>query len=439
MAEAKALTESHTSVSEGNPRPGIRQLQTLRSRKDESPTSTPQSLAVIETNTTPQSCANDTKPETRVVRLESSDPESGMDVQHDESDDDWDHRSASSASTNFAELERFRQLQKMLDHFSQGSIDPVIMIDDKGTIKSMNTALLQLFGYRRWELVGKNIKALMPAKIAAKHDGYLLRYKKSKCRRIIGEVRDGIQGVKKDGTIFPLILKVQEVEDENGGSAFVGIMRDMSVAEELHNVSALLSNILPLSIAERLKNGEKNIADDEYGTVIFIDLVGFTKWSSERPAREVIGTVNRIFRRYDAICDTYGLEKIKTIGDCMMAVCGVPTRYMDHPVRTIEMAMAVMNYMATEEQFSVRIGVCTGPLIAGVLDGKKMAYDIWGDTVNTASRLETLAPHGGVCVSQSTRDETAHKFIYSDSKIEDIKGKGPLPVYILQGRKSNNA
>jgi PAS domain S-box-containing protein len=231
----------------------------------------------------------------------------------DMGDDEFDDaRSVGTAATFTNDAARFRSLQVILDRFAEGCMFPVLMIDTKGFIRSVNQETLLLFGYKRWELIGQKINMLMPESVAKRHDMYLRRYETTKQRRIIMEKRDKIFGKRKDGSTVPLTLRVQEVDDMNGGSVYVGFIMDMSSTEELQRITDIFNAMLPASIRDRLKSGEQNIADQCEATVIFADVVGFTEFSADKQPQEVVEFLTRIFKVFDIIAKKFGVEKVKT-------------------------------------------------------------------------------------------------------------------------------
>ena len=207
----------------------------------------------------------------------------------------------------------------------------------------------------------------------------------------------------------------------------------------------LLLNILPGPIADRLKGGESTIADHfAEVTVLFADIVGFTSMSNGRPPTEVVDLLNDLFRRFDAIAQRSGVEKIKTIGDAYMAVAGLPVQYDDHVQRMADMALA----MTAETQrfgrdrnldFSLRIGINSGPVVAGVIGATKFIYDLWGDTVNTASRMESHGVAGSIQVTRAVYEQLKDQYQLEPRGEIEVKGKGKLPVWLLRGRLAAQA
>jgi class 3 adenylate cyclase len=206
---------------------------------------------------------------------------------------------------------------------------------------------------------------------------------------------------------------------------------------EKSKADALLYNILPEKIARRLQSGEA-VADafDEV-TIVFVDVVGFTRMSQAMDASEVVTLLNAYFAKADAGCDLFGIEKVKTIGDAYMAVAGaiVPTP------RPAKAAIDFARYLigATKQisrdfglDFKLHIGINTGPVVGGVIAGKKMLYDYWGDAINVASRLEGVAPANGITVSERTWRETRDAYPYHPPRTVTLKGIGETEVYDVE-------
>ena len=203
----------------------------------------------------------------------------------------------------------------------------------------------------------------------------------------------------------------------------------------------LLLNVLPKAIAERLKRGEENIADSYAEvSVLFADIVGFTILSTKVTPKQLIELLNRIFSAFDALSEKYGLEKIKTIGDAYMVVGGLPNPRDDHAVAIAEIALDMQEHVEqfnkeTSQGLSIRIGINSGPVVAGVVGTKKFLYDIWGDAVNTAARMESQGIEGRIQVTDATYQHLRDKYQLEERGVVDIKGKGEMNVYMLKGRK----
>jgi class 3 adenylate cyclase len=204
----------------------------------------------------------------------------------------------------------------------------------------------------------------------------------------------------------------------------------------------LLLNILPEPIAKRLREGERLIADrfDDV-TLLFADIVEFTRLSASMSAAELVGILNEVFTVFDGLVEEYDLEKVKTIGDAYMVVGGMVERSDDHTVRAAGMALALAEAVDGIEAASrlgirFRIGIHCGPLVAGVIGSKKFIYDVWGDTVNLASRMESLGVPGRVQVTHAVMERLIGTFEFEARGLIDVKGKGPTPTYLLVANRA---
>jgi guanylate cyclase len=207
--------------------------------------------------------------------------------------------------------------------------------------------------------------------------------------------------------------------------------------KERERSERLLLNILPAPIAERLKASEDAIAEHSDGvTVVFADIVGFTPLSASKSPQALVELLNRIFSEFDALADAHGLEKIKTIGDAYMAVAGLPEPWPDHAPRAARMALAMLDVTTrvaaeTGEKLALRIGLHSGPVVAGVIGRRKFTYDLWGDTVNTASRMESHGVPGSIHCSEATATLLRGAFQLQARGAMEIKGKGEMRTFLL--------
>lgn len=200
----------------------------------------------------------------------------------------------------------------------------------------------------------------------------------------------------------------------------------------------LLLNILPAPIAERLKAGDERIAErfDEV-TVLFADIVAFTELAGSIPAHVLVELLNDLFSRFDLAAQELGIEKIKTIGDAYMAVCGLPAACADHTERTLSMALRMQQIAREfsrdrEVPVRLRIGINTGPVVAGVIGRNKFIYDLWGDTVNLASRMESYGVPDAIQVTRAVYEKLQDRYPFEARGTVEIKGKGALPTWILK-------
>ncbi|MBL8993729.1 MAG: adenylate/guanylate cyclase domain-containing protein, partial [Spirochaetia bacterium] len=200
----------------------------------------------------------------------------------------------------------------------------------------------------------------------------------------------------------------------------------------------LLLNILPTAIAERLKKGEEPIADRfENVAVLFADICQFTKMSSTLEPEKVVAMLNEIFSSFDHWCGEYGLEKIKTIGDAYMAVGGLKHGSVHHVRDTLRFAQKMLLVLTEHPELkdrglAIRVGVHVGPVVAGVIGKNKFIYDLWGDTVNTASRMESSGVDGRVHVSEQVMELGKAHFSFSSRGKIEVKGKGEMRTYLLE-------
>ncbi|MEI8258329.1 MAG: adenylate/guanylate cyclase domain-containing protein, partial [Deltaproteobacteria bacterium] len=225
-------------------------------------------------------------------------------------------------------------------------------------------------------------------------------------------------------------------------NAMLGSLENLTrlVAVEQAKAEKLLLNILPQAIARRLKDSHETIADSfAEVSVLFADIVGFTELSSRTEAGALVAMLNEIFSQFDALAERHGLEKIKTIGDAYMVVSGLPEPRADHAEAlasmSLDMLAALGDFNTTHgTSLAIRIGINTGPVIAGVIGTKKFIYDIWGDAVNIASRMESSGVAGRVQVSESTHDRLIGKFEFEPRGAVKVKGKGEMQTWLLVSR-----
>ncbi|HEY9608388.1 adenylate/guanylate cyclase domain-containing protein [Allocoleopsis sp.] len=255
---------------------------------------------------------------------------------------------------------------------------------------------------------------------------------------------------RSDGSIIWISENARAVRDEQGKLLYYeGIVEDITkrkLTEEALRIEQekseqLLLNILPKAIADQLKQNPGSLAErfDE-ATVLFADIVGFTPLSAQTSPEKLVNLLNEIFSTFDQLAEQHGLEKIKTIGDAYMLAGGLPTVRPDHAEAVAHMALDMQREIARQAiQLSVpvqlRIGINTGPVVAGVIGIKKFIYDLWGDTVNTASRMESHGLPGCIQVTATTYHRCKEKFIFEDRGLVLVKGKGEMLTYLLKGKK----
>src|SRR5689334_10777833 len=222
-------------------------------------------------------------------------------------------------------------------------------------------------------------------------------------------------------------------------------LRERQVQRERERSDGLLLNILPQAIVEQLKtspDGRIAQAFDQV-TVLIADAVGSTEQGARSSAEDFAAALDDLFRRFDQVADRHGLEKIKTIGDAYMAVAGAPVAMANDAEASASMALEMLDEAGkvrwpSGDPVRIRVGVATGPAAAGIIGYRKFAYDLWGDTVNLASRLQESAEPGRALVSQPTAERLGEDYEFGPPQIVELKGKGPTPARVLLGRRADD-
>lgn len=247
----------------------------------------------------------------------------------------------------------------------------------------------------------------------------------------------GIQAGANDFLNKP--IDIQDVILRVGNAVHAKRLHDQLLVEQ-EKSELLLLNILPQPIAERMKNGETNIADSyPEVTVLMADLVGFTTLSAHIDPDQIVQLLNEVFSAFDVLVEAHGLEKIKTVGDAYMVAGGLAFPRPDHAEASAELALDLQEEIGRlnlryDTSIRLRIGINTGPVIAGVIGRKRFAYDLWGETVNLACRLESTGEAGKIQVSESTYERLKHKYQFEEKHRLDAKGQGVLSAYWLGKR-----
>jgi adenylate cyclase len=207
-------------------------------------------------------------------------------------------------------------------------------------------------------------------------------------------------------------------------------------------VETLLLNVLPAEIAQRLQSDPNSIADHfDDASILFADVVDFTPLAGQLDAREVVGLLNRLFTSFDELVDRYDVEKIKTIGDCYMVAAGVPRRRPDHAHAlaglALEMRECAKNCLSdgADHDLHLRIGISSGPVVAGVIGRRRFLYDLWGDTVNMASRMESHGAPDTIQITRATFELLRDDFVIEPIGLVDVKGKGAVETWRLVGQR----
>ncbi|KAB2899739.1 MAG: HAMP domain-containing protein [Kofleriaceae bacterium] len=221
--------------------------------------------------------------------------------------------------------------------------------------------------------------------------------------------------------------------------------RTSELEQEKQTSERLLLNVLPSPIADRLKQGEGVIVDRfDHVTVLFADIVGFTALSSRTSPEALVSMLNELFSAFDRLAEEHHLEKIKTIGDAYMVVSGIPEPRADHAQAMARMALDMLDAIAAYAarvggELTIRVGLHSGSVVAGVIGTKKFIYDLWGDTVNTASRMESSGVPGRVHVTSTTHELLVADYDFEPPRQVDVKGKGLMSTYLIIGPKAKRA
>ena len=336
-----------------------------------------------------------------------------------------------------------RRVELLLESTGEG----IYGIDPDGYCTFVNPAAAKLLGFaNRDELIGKQMHELVHH---TRPDGS--PYPTQECRiyQALREKRgahvDEEVLYRADGSVFPAeYWSYPMIEDDEIVGCVVTftditmrVTHERLLANERARSERLLLSILPEVIATRLKTSPDVIADssDEV-TVLFADLAGFTAASADLPPERVVALLDGVFTRFDELVERHELEKIKTIGDGYMVAGGIPQPSPDHAERVAALALDMLSAVplipdVQELGLDVRIGIASGPVVAGVIGKKRFTYDLWGDTVNTASRMEAYAPVGAIQVTERTRALLGDRYEFARRDDVPIKGKGVMTTFVL--------
>jgi PAS domain S-box-containing protein len=333
--------------------------------------------------------------------------------------------------------ERYRDL-------FENANDLIQSVTPQGNFVYVNRAWRETLGYSEAEIAQMNVFDII-------HPDFRAKYRHIFHRMMSGEKFEQVEVafITKNGEkIFvegKVNCKVAGGKPVANRGIFRNITRRVAAEEALRRqqeqTERLLLNIFPQEITNRLKQQPSTIAEDFADvTVLFADIVGFTEIASGLNATQLVNLLNQIFSVFDYLSEKYGLEKIKTIGDAYMVVGGLPTRHPNHPQAIAHMALDMLDAIAkfntdNQQKFSIRIGIHTGPVVAGVIGIKKFTYDLWGDTVNIASRMESQGLAGKIQVTEVTYKLLRDEFYLEKRGEILIKGKGKMMTYLLTGRK----
>ncbi|MEG3881122.1 adenylate/guanylate cyclase domain-containing protein [Microcoleus sp. herbarium7] len=343
--------------------------------------------------------------------------------------------------------EALRQAEEKYRSIFENAIVGIFQTTPDGEYLSANPALLRIYGYSsRQELIGTLTDVSKQLYVDPEQRAEVVRLIQEQ-----GKISDfESQVYRRDGSIIWISENTYTVRDRYGNLLYYeGTVEDITTRKqaeaalrlEQEKSDRLLLNILPQPIAERLKQDQSIIADTfAEVTVLFADIVGFTQISAQISPPELVSLLNDIFSTFDRLAEKHGLEKIKTIGDAYMVVGGLPKPRSDHAEAIAQMAIdmqqAITEFSDTHDRdFSIRIGINSGPVVAGVIGIKKFIYDLWGDTVNTASRMESHGLPGRIQVTSATKQRLHHKFLFESRGTIEVKGKGEMITYFIAGIK----
>jgi PAS domain S-box-containing protein len=340
--------------------------------------------------------------------------------------------------------EALRRSEEKFSKAFRSSPHPIsITTLNEGRFIEVNNSLLEVFGYHLEEIIGRTITEL----------NFWVNLEERE--RILQIVRDNgvvynqeVHFCTKSGAVKTVLLSSEQI-DIDGNRCLVGVINDItdrklaeeSLRAEQEKSELLLLNILPKAIADELKQSQ-SVKPTQFNsvTILFADIVGFTPLASHMSPTELVNLLNQIFSTFDQLAERHGLEKIKTIGDAYMVAGGLPVPRKDHAEAVAEMALDMQREIVhfqrdDSEPLGIRIGINTGPVVAGVIGIKKFIYDLWGDTVNVASRMESQGVSGRIQVTAATYDCLKDKYLFEEREAILVKGKGEMTTYWLIGKK----
>ena len=332
---------------------------------------------------------------------------------------------------------KLRSSDEQIVNFLEGMSDAFFALDTDWRFTYVNYKAAQFLQRSPEELFGKNFWEEFPGLV---NSVFYDQYHKAVAKQV---------GVIFEKYYRPLKVwwEVRVFPGRDGISVFFHDITkrkkmESALRKERNKTENLLLNLLPEPIAERLKEEPGVIADKfEKATILFADLVNFTQISTTMPATKLVYLLNEIFSTFDELTEKHGLEKIKTIGDAYMVAGGIPIERPDHAEASAEMALDMLVAIdelnvKLEATFDLRIGINSGPVVAGVIGTKKFIYDLWGNAVNTASRMESHGVPGRIQVSFYTYELLRDKYEFEERGLIDIKGQGEMRTYFLTGPKT---
>lgn len=346
-----------------------------------------------------------------------------------------------------SEIKERQAFEEQYRSLFERSLDGIFRTTPEGTYLRVNPALAQIYGY-------ESADELMNSVTSIGEQLYLQPGRREGIKTYLqqhGEVLGAESRVRrKDGSKIWISENLRVVNDRHGRVEYYeGTVRDITEQRKLQSVlhnqrkqtERILQSVLPKSVAERLKYANQTIAEsyDEV-TVLFADIDNFTAFSSRISPTEQVRLLNVLFCAFDALAEEFGLEKIKTIRDVYFVAGGVPEPKADHAEAIAHMALGMQGAADKfqedlGEPFKIRIGISSGSVVAGVVGSKKFTYDLWGDPVNLASRMQSSSLPGTIQVTPATYRRLKDKFIFEDRGVSEIYGVGPMTTYWLKGVK----
>jgi len=336
-----------------------------------------------------------------------------------------------------------RQAEAKYRSIFENSTAGIFQTTEDGHYLSINRAMAQIYGYNSpQEMITTITNIAAQIYVQPKRREELIAYLKR-----FDKITDAQSQVyRKDGSYFWISEDIWSVRDDQGRFlCYEGIVHDISERHQMEDelrqqrrqADRLLINILPYQIAQRLKLGSQVIAESFDGvSVLFADLVDFTAASSQMTPQQLVKLLNEVFSAFDQLAASHSLEKIKTIGDAYMVAAGLPNSRPDHAIAIARMALdmqtAIQRFLRPDgSPFQLRIGINTGPVVAGVIGKRKFAYDLWGDTVNLASRMETTGEPQRIQTTAAIYAHLKDSFTFERRGTIAIKGRGPMTTYWL--------
>ena len=334
---------------------------------------------------------------------------------------------------------KLRASDEQIVNFLEGMTDAFLALDPQWGVTYVNYKAAKLLDRNPEEIFGKNIWDELPGAVRT------IFY--DEFHRAVSQQF----GVNFEQYYPPLKrwIEVRAFPSHDGLSVFfidITSRKKMQskLRKEQKKTERLLLNILPEAIATRLKGNPGVIAEKfDDATILFADLVNFTQFSTTMSATKLVYLLNEIFSTFDSLTQKHGLEKIKTIGDAYMVAGGIPIQRPDHAEAIAEMALDMLAAIKElnvklNANFDLRIGINSGPVVAGVIGTKKFSYDLWGNAVNTASRMESHGIQGRIQVSIYTYNLLQDQYEFEERGLIEIKGKGQMQTYLLLGRKKSS-